>query len=155
MWPFRRKPKATSLLGMSNRDAEREIARIHGVKAKTQPILDRHFGLQDEIRATYRRRDSDPKALAATIEACRRQIDLAPATAEAMRTAWRDKRGNPLPLPRHLGFEQLAIIREREGDFPEVIRLSRDANRQGWAGDWDKRIARCEQKAKRRKVSGP
>ena len=47
-------------------------------------------------------------------------------------------------LPAHHGFQQLAIIREREKDYAEAIRLCREAMAQGWGGEWEKRIARCE-----------
>ncbi|HEY7035259.1 MAG TPA: hypothetical protein VH482_28225 [Thermomicrobiales bacterium] len=150
MWPFRRKPKPTSLFAMSDRDAEREMAPREAVRRTTQPTLDRHFALQEEIQAAYRRRDRDPKALAAAIAACKRQIALAPATADAMRTAWRDDKGTPLPLPRHVGFEQLAIVREREGDLAGAIRLAQEAQRQGWAGEWERRVSRCEAKLAKR-----
>ncbi len=49
-------------------------------------------------------------------------------------------------LPRHTGYEQLAIIREKEKDHPEAIRLCGEAMAQGWNGDWEKRIQRCKAK---------
>jgi len=53
---------------------------------------------------------------------------------------------DPEPLPRHVGFDQLAIIREKQHDYAEAIRLSELAMKQGWNGDWEARIARCEKK---------
>ena len=32
---------------------------------------------------------------------------------------------------------------EKQGDYKEVIRLSKEAKEMGWEGDWDKRIERC------------
>jgi hypothetical protein len=115
-------------------------------EAKEPPgaILDRHFALQEQIEMHYRERDRKPGALDAAIRACEQQIALAPQSA----CAWRAEYGGE-QLPRHVGYEQLAIIREKQKDYPEAIRLSRMAREQGWAGDWDARIARCEKKAAR------
>jgi hypothetical protein len=96
----------------------------------------------DLIRAAYAERDTDPEALCAAVAACERQIALGPRAARAFR------RGSPdQPLPSHTGFKQLAIIREKQGDFAGAIELSRQAMQQGWGGDWGKRIERCERRA--------
>jgi hypothetical protein len=50
-------------------------------------------------------------------------------------------------LPEHVGYKQLAIIRERAGDYAEALRLSKEAKREKWAGDWENRIARLEKKS--------
>ena len=52
-------------------------------------------------------------------------------------------------LPAHTGFEQLAIIRERDKDYDEAILLCEEALRHGWSGDWQKRIVRCKSKRDR------
>lgn len=52
----------------------------------------------------------------------------------------------PFQLPRHVGFEQLAIIREKQQNYADAIRVSQLAMKQGWAGDWESRLARCEKK---------
>jgi hypothetical protein len=49
-------------------------------------------------------------------------------------------------LPSHTGFTQLAIVREKQHNYSEAIRLAQLAQGQGWGGDWDKRIIRCQQK---------
>ena len=46
------------------------------------------------------------------------------------------------------GFEQLAIILEQNKDYDGAVRLSEEALRQGWAGDWGKCIDRCRQRSK-------
>ena len=40
--------------------------------------------------------------------------------------------------------KMVALIREREKAYAEAIRLCREAMAQGWGGEWEKRIARCE-----------
>ena len=109
-------------------------------------ILDQHFTLLNVIKVFYRDRANDAVSLDLAIGACEKQILLAPLAAEAFK-----REEGMETLPAHTGFEQLAIIRERDGDFDEAIRLSRDALRQGWARDWEKRIARC---CKKKEKSG-
>ena len=53
-------------------------------------------------------------------------------------------------LPQHLGFRQLAIILEKRGEFEEAIQISKRAQAQGWNGDWEKRIARCDARIAKR-----
>ncbi len=108
---------------------------------EAERIFDEHFAYQVTIEERYRERDRDPAALAEAIAACETQIALAPKAAEAFLKAYPNS-----PLPSHRGFQQLAVIREKEGDYTEAIRLSEAALEQGWAGDWEKRIARCERR---------
>ena len=53
-------------------------------------------------------------------------------------------------IPRPVGFWQLAVILEKQGNYNEAIALATQALEQGWAGDWEKRIARCKQRLVRR-----
>lgn len=89
-------------------------------------------------------RDSEASAMNLAIQACKLQIELAPQAANAFRKEYIKQ-----PLPRPVGYEQLAIIREKEKNYLEAIKLSKQAKKQGWAGDWDKRIERCEKKFKK------
>jgi len=57
-----------------------------------------------------------------------------------------DLESEQLGLPEHPGFDRLAFICERERRFDDAIALCSEARRQGWHGDWDKRIARCTAK---------
>ena len=51
-------------------------------------------------------------------------------------------------LPAHAGFTQLAIIRDKQKRYTDAIELCVEAKRQGWADNWDKRIARYQKKVK-------
>jgi hypothetical protein len=102
-------------------------------------ILDRHFVYQQMAQAYYRHRNDDPEALDLAIDACEKQIHLGPEAAKVFLAEDTEDY-----LPAHHGFQQLAIIREREKDYAEAIRLCREAMAQGWGGEWEKRIARCE-----------
>jgi hypothetical protein len=117
--------------------AERLIAKATEVGGAS--VLDRHFGHYQMAQAYYRRRNDDPEALTLAIDACEKQILLGPEAAKAFLSE--DPEDS---LPDHHGFRQLAIVRERETDYAEAIRLCREAMAQGWGGDWEKRIVRCE-----------
>lgn len=104
------------------------------------PVLDRHFLCQVKLETHYKDRDK-PGELEKAIEACRAQIALAPKAVEAFRAEYQGA-----PLPGHRGYQQLAIILEKQGRFDEAIELCRMADQQEWAGDWDHRIARCIKK---------
>lgn len=130
------------------RGNDRHIAHRLLAKAEAMAgsdILDRHFSYQGMIQTYYPDRDRDPRALPKTIRACEKQIALAPKAAKAFKEQYRGAL-----LPHHVGFTQLAILREKEGAYAEAMQLSRVAMKQGWAGDWGKRIARCEAKLRKK-----
>ena len=102
-------------------------------------LLDRHFTYQQMAQAYYRHRNDDPEALDLAIDSCEKQIHLGPEAAKVFLAEDTEDY-----LPAHHGFHQLAIIREREKDYAEAIRLCREAMAKGWGGEWKKRIARCE-----------
>ena len=135
---------ATWFLGRNDRDLARRIV----AKAASIPnasVLDRFWLCQTEIRVYYPDRASGPVAFASAIAACERQIALAPSAAARLHEV------NPgAPLPEHLGFKQLAIIREKQGRFADAIALAQQAEAGGWAGDWAGRVARIERRRARR-----
>jgi hypothetical protein len=110
----------------------------------SRPIIDKHFAYQQLIQTNYRDRDSRPGALADAIAACQNQIAIAPQVAEAMRKEYRGQ-----PLPRHVGYDQLVVIRGKQGDYAEAIRLCAEARGRGWRGEWDKRIAKYSKQLER------
>ena len=52
----------------------------------------------------------------------------------------------PGELGIHIGYNRLCIIREKQGNWQEVIRLAEQAKSEGWVGDWDKRIEKARKK---------
>lgn len=127
-------------------------------KAEVDKILDRHFALLQKIKDHYRDRDKVPSALDKAIRCCQEQIALAPQAAVAFEIDYRQKDS----LPAHTGFEQLAVIREKQGDFVAAIELCEEAKRQGWGQgctkgpvDWDKRINRCKGKLEKQAKEAP
>jgi len=104
-------------------------------------VLDRHFLYQAKIQTYYPFRDEHDIALRRAIEACEQQIKMSSEAAAAFREKY------PGELPAHVGYQQLAIIREKQGDFESAINLSQKACEEGWSGDWKNRIERCKKKA--------
>ena len=49
-------------------------------------------------------------------------------------------------LPLHTGYEQLAIIKEKQKDYRSVIKISEKALKEGLGGDWERRIERAKEK---------
>jgi hypothetical protein len=101
--------------------------------------LAQHFAHQDAIETNYKLRDDEPGARDAAVDACWRQIALAPEAAAAFRAVY-PERG----LPTHAGFHRLRMLREAEGDLVGALRLAGEAQRQGWAGSWGADVARCQ-----------
>lgn len=109
-------------------------------------ILGLHFTYQGMIETHYRMRSKDPSALANAIEACRRQIELAPKTAAIFTND-----SFTTSLPMHKGYQQLAIILYKQNAFEEAIALCKQAKEQSWAGDWDNRINRYQSRLEKQK----
>lgn len=124
---------------------DRVIGRKIGEKAKEEALkskdpLDMHFALSSLITLYYRDRDQADyydKALAY----CRAQIKIQTVAAKAFLKEYPKQ-----PLPSHVGYEQLAIVLEKEKRYQEAIDLAKEAKQNGWAGDWNKRIERCYKK---------
>ena len=137
----------TQLSGWFRTPAEKHLASRMLEKAEQlaeegagRNVLDYHFLLMEKIKANYKDRDTRTGALDAAIDACYSQIAISRQTVKRFRREYGDF------LPSHTGFKQLAIIREKQSAFDEAIALCTRAKGEGWMGDWDKRIARCEKK---------
>jgi hypothetical protein len=129
-----------------NKPECRHLARrvIEQAEAIASDPLEKHDVFQVMVVVNYRDRKKHPRFLDAAIRACHKQIDIAP---EVIRL-WRRQRRI---VPTHNGFEQLAIIREKEGDYAAAMRLSQQAMKLGWRRtDWEGRIQRCRRKAAQR-----
>ena len=126
--------------------ARRILAKsVERQESETGSFVDRHFIYGHMLKVYYRDRNRDGNALALAIQTCEKQIAIAPQVIREMKKEimWDGH------LPAHGGYTQLAIILERNKDYESTIRLSQEALRQGWAGDWEKRMARCKQRSNR------
>jgi len=110
----------------------------------SEDIIDRHFFYNDSIRFYYFDRENK-ESMKKAIEACRKQIDIAPSAAEIFKKLHG-------PMPEHTGYKQLAIILDKQNKYDEAIKICKQAESEGWSGDWIPRITRYEKaKAKIKK----
>jgi hypothetical protein len=163
---------------------------------------------ESQIKDWYKQRESNPEAIAKTIEACENQINLTPdmvklfkermskyesekekagyltdinedeeikkimpnmdETFQALKNSDKatlkkhDEVNHKIDIlknlnelknsavfilhRRHVGYTQLCVIRAKEGNWNEVLRLAAQAKHEGWYGDWDDRIDRAQKK---------
>lgn len=105
--------------------------------------LDEHFAYGAMIEIYYKLRDSEKSYFEKAVDACKSQIRISLKSKEAF---LKENKGSP--LPRTIGFQQLAIIYEKSKEYDSAIETCKIALEQGWAGDWEKRIERCESRLK-------
>lgn len=128
-------------MGPNDRNIGRKLlAKALELSNTSEDPLDKHFTLQGLIQIYYRDREQ-PGYYDKAIEYCKEQIKMQAAAAAKWKS---DYPGDSLPA--HIGYEQYAIILEKEKRFDDAITLSKEAESNGWAGDWKKRIERCEKK---------
>lgn len=133
-----------------NKPESRHLARrvLEHAEAIAEDPVEKHDVYQVMITVYYRDRDRSPEFLEGAISACHKQIANGPQ-AIGHWGGWHSG-----VMPTHKGYEQLAIIREKEGDYAEALRLSEEALNQGWGPrpGWEARIERLTRRlAKARK----
>ena len=116
---------------------------IHSEKYVTNntDIFDLHFLYGKKLQIYYKDRNNSDSSLQIAIKACNQQIDISDRAAIAFKKEYKSS-----TLPGHGGYYQLAIILEKNKEFNSVISLCTRAYCQGWGGDWEKRIQRCQLK---------
>lgn len=150
------------LAGFFGKSSDRHLARKILAKAEEtglaeSDVMGLHFTYNQMVKTYYKDR-AEPEMLEAAIEACEKQIALAPQAAQLFRKEWEDLAKHadfkirPFQLPSHTGFEQLAIILEKQKEYAKAIALCERAAEQGWAGDWPGRIERCQKKVNKLKT---
>lgn len=128
-----KKPNKDEAVGLRIATKLDELASYEGDAVR------RHFAYHAILEWYYRFREQLPNALECAILACEKQIGIATQAAAGFRET-----SDILPL--HRGYEQLAIILEKQGRFGEAIELSRRALDEGWGAGWEARIARNRKK---------
>lgn len=136
MWPFRRKKRDVEPTVMMTISGDRYGpearaqygARINGPNAR---IIRKHLERTNELQEAPASKHS---------ELAQRMLRGSDKVAKAFRDdGWKE-------MPTHMGFRRIAINLERQGDLEGAIATCQAARRQGWSGDWDKRIERCQGK---------
>ena len=129
-------------------------------------ILEQHFYYLGKIRAFYAFRDKEEDALDETIEACKQQIAMADKALQGFIDDHNNRitemkemdaelgidsgfaeedAGDPV-IPSHTGYQQLATIYRKQKKYKEAIEMCEQALKQGWVGDWEKRIEKDSKK---------
>lgn len=124
-----------NLAGWFNNKRDRYLAikilkKAEELISNDTPVMDIHFYHQHIIRIHYSNRLIDSNSLDKSIEACEKQIEIAPQVAKAMKEEFNDDF-----LPSHVGYIQLAIIKKKEKKYQEVIDICSKALKEGWRGD--------------------
>jgi hypothetical protein len=137
--------------------------------------MDLDFALSSGISILYKLRD-DPMILEEVINLCYDQVSIAkqvfPELLEFFNpqlaknsfdpdakvwhpkkqeyVLWKEynKENLDLIIPAHTGYTQLAIILQKQKKYNDLINLCKQAKKEGWAGDWDKRIEFANKKLK-------
>lgn len=109
---------------------------------KKESVLNKHFFYMNMIKFYYKNRENEDN-LQKAISYCEKQISISKQAAKDFK---KDSLMESFCLPFHTGFEQLAIIEKKNKNWNRVIELSEEAKAEGWAGDWDKRVAEANSK---------
>lgn len=97
------------------------------IYSQNKDVLDLHYFCLAAIRVYYANREVDEDAFNKAIEYCERQISLAPKVKKAL------KKEYPLNvLPCHTGYQQLAIIYEKQKKYEQALHIACEAQEQGW-----------------------
>lgn len=110
-------------------------------------ILDLHFCYLSCIKVHYKNRDNDPDALNKAIEYCNKQISISSKSKIAFL-----KNKDFGFLPSHTGYKQLAIIYEKQKEYQKALDVTKQALKEGWNDECQKRIDRLEKKLKSNKI---
>lgn len=128
----------TSLLGWFYSKERTDLCLKIAKKAEelfstdNQSYTDLHFYYQQLIQFYYKLRSNDTY-LEKAILYCNKQIDISSFVSKEM------KEDFPT-LPRHIGYEQLAIIEKKNKNWQKVIEICKQAQKEKWNGTWKERI---------------
>lgn len=116
-----------------------------------------HYFCLARIGIYYKDREN-PKSLEKTIYWCKKMIEVAPQAyleireyEKSLYTPYERKTlpkelVNATATSQHKGFEQLAIIEYKRGNYQEVINICNLAKKSKFDGDWDYRIEQAKKK---------
>jgi hypothetical protein len=105
-------------------------------------VLGLHFAYQESIRLHYTWRDRFADAMDLAFAACYKQTKIASLAARAFADAYPGR-----SLPAHVGYEVMVVILEKQGQFAKALEVSKQAQSEGWPGNWASRIQRLASKS--------
>lgn len=119
----------------------RVLAKAEERAIAEDDILGLHFTYHQMIRLHCRWKARFADALDLAFAACHKQIKLAPYAAKAFR-----EKSPCDPLPTHLGYLQAANLLEQQESCAQAIEICRQAQSEGWTGNWSWRMQRLARK---------
>jgi hypothetical protein len=131
---------------LSERPEDRSLACRVLAKAEERAIaeddvLGLHLTYHQMIRLHGRWKERFADSVDLAFAACHKQIRLAPHAVRAFREKLPDE-----PLPAHLGYQQAATLLEQQEAYAQAVEICRQAQSQGWPGNWSWRIQRMSRK---------
>lgn len=136
---FRKTPKDREI-------ARRLLAKAVEVTDPQTDVIGLHFVYHALIEVWYRDRNNLANALDEAIQACEKQIEIAPQAAETFKKQYPNS-----PLPRHHGYSQLMTIYDKQGRYDDAIRIAHQAKSLGWIDRVDEIVTRYEKKKAKQK----
>lgn len=121
-------PTITVTIGPPDPGVSQEL---HEKRLRSKKILDRYYVLCDQMREKGETR----------VVAALQSIEISQQTARALKRKYPDE-----PLGQHPGYERVARELEKARAWARQLALCEQAQAQGWAGDWQRRIDRCRKK---------
>ena len=132
---------------------ENSIARRIALKAldTAVDVEDIGYSLEWIIKLFYRARKTESGALELVEKSCKQLIAITPNILEKRKREYEVKYPSLrpdqyFPLGNHAGYNYYATILEKRKEYSEVIHLCKEAKNQGWKGNWDERIERCNKR---------
>ncbi len=131
---------------LGERAQDRALARRMLAKAEERAlaehdVLGLHVTYHQTIRLHCRWKEYFADAIDLAFAACHKQMRLAAEAAKAFRAKSPEQ-----PLPTHLGYLQAATILEQQGAYAQALEICRQAEAEGWGGNWSWRIQRLARK---------
>lgn len=128
--------------------SEKILLKAESLLTDESPILDRHFLYSCLIEHYYKKRGIDIRFYELAKQYCINLITISKVAKDAFLSGAAFQ-----ALPRHKGYEQLAIILEKEKDYNNAMLVCIEAKEAGWNADWNKRILILEKKIKKNERS--
>jgi len=123
--------------------SEKILKKAESLLTDATPILDIHFLYACLIEHYYKKRSINIKFYELAKQYCLKQI----AISAKVKIAFLSESAFT-KLPRHKGYEKLAIIFEKEKLYDRAMLICFEGKKNGWNTDWDKRILTLERKIK-------
>ncbi|MGE5297170.1 MAG: hypothetical protein ACM3VT_20285 [Solirubrobacterales bacterium] len=127
---------------LANRSEDRALAcsvldKAEERAAAGHDLLSLHFTYHQIIRMHLRWKDRFRDALDLAFAASYKQMRISPEVVGLFRERYPDT-----PLPVHLGYLHAASTLEQQRNFSRTLEICRQAQAEGWSGDWACRIQR-------------